>query len=46
MMSFIPSVIGVGAAALVLLYGINHKLELQMERELAARKAAEGSLET
>ena len=46
MMSFIPSGIGLVAAALVLTYGINLKMEKQMEKELSARKAAEGSLET
>ncbi len=45
MMSFIPSAIGLGAAGLVMLYGINLKMERQMEAELSARKAAEGSLD-
>ncbi|HSW38589.1 MAG TPA: MFS transporter, partial [Acidobacteriota bacterium] len=46
MMSFIPSAIGLGAAALVMLYGINLKMEKKMEAELSARKKAEGTLET
>ncbi|MCB1122190.1 MAG: glycoside-pentoside-hexuronide (GPH):cation symporter, partial [Verrucomicrobiae bacterium] len=45
MMSVIPSVIGIGAAGLVLLYGINRKLEKQIEAELADRKTAEGTLD-
>ncbi len=45
MISVIPSVMGLGAAFLVLLYGINHKMELQIEQELADRKTAEGTLE-
>lgn len=44
MMSFIPSGIALLAAALVLTYGIDLKLEKRIEAELAARKAAEGSL--
>ena len=46
MMSLIPSGIGLVSAALVLLYGINRKLEEQIERELSERKAAEGTIET
>lgn len=45
MMSLIPSGIALVAAALVMTYGINLKLERQIEKELAERKAAEGSLE-
>jgi glycoside/pentoside/hexuronide:cation symporter, GPH family len=39
MMSFIPSAIGLGAAALVLLYGIDLKMERKIESQLVARKA-------
>ena len=44
MMSVIPSAIGLGAAMLVMTYGINKKLEVQIEKELTDRKIAEGSL--
>ncbi len=46
MMSVIPSALALGAAALVLTYGIDLKLERQIESELSARKQAEGSLDT
>lgn len=46
MMSFIPSGIGLGAGLLVMAYGIDERLEAQMEKELAERKSAEGSLAT
>ncbi len=45
MMSIIPSAIGLFAAGLVLLYGIDSKLEKQIESELADRKSADGSIE-
>jgi glycoside/pentoside/hexuronide:cation symporter, GPH family len=45
MMSFIPSGIALVAAALVMTYGINRKLEITIENELTARKEAEGSLQ-
>ena len=45
MMSFIPSGIAVIAAGIIMTYGINRKLEIQIEEELAERKLAEGSLE-
>lgn len=45
MMSLIPSGLGLIAAALVLTYGINLKMERQMEKELAERKAAENTLD-
>lgn len=46
MMSLIPSGIALFAAALVLTYGINLKLEKRIEAELSARKQAEGTLAT
>lgn len=42
MMSWIPSGLGLVGACLVLVYGIDRKLELQMGRELAERHAARG----
>lgn len=44
MMSLIPSGLGLVAAALVLTYGINLKMERQIERELSERKAADGTI--
>ena len=44
MMSFIPSALGLVAAALVLMYSINLTLEQRIERELSERKRAEGTL--
>lgn len=41
MMSIIPSALGIVGGLLVLLYGINRKMEIQMERELVLRKAGE-----
>ncbi|MDQ8201705.1 MFS transporter [Pelagicoccus sp. SDUM812003] len=46
MMSLIPSGLALVAAALVMTYGINLKLERRIELELSERKAAEGSLDT
>lgn len=45
MISIIPSVIALFAALLVLTYGIDRKLEKQIEAELSLRKQSEGSLE-
>ena len=44
MMSWIPSVIAIAAAAIVMSYGINRKLEIRIENELTDRKSADGSL--
>lgn len=41
MMSWIPSGIGLLSAGIVLMYGIDRKLELRMGRELAERKSSE-----
>ncbi|MDQ8196617.1 MFS transporter [Pelagicoccus enzymogenes] len=45
MMSLIPSALALVAAGLVFTYGINLKLERQIERELSERKAADGTVE-
>lgn len=45
MMSFIPSGIAIVASFVVLTYGINLAMEKQMERELAERKTAEGTIQ-
>ena len=45
MMSLYPAALAGVAALVVLSYGINRKMELQMEDELLARKEAEGTVE-
>lgn len=45
MMSLIPSALALVAAGLILTYGITLKIELQMERELAERKRADGTVD-